>query len=423
MQKTFKRLLQTFTLCFLFVFFSSLSVFANDVSTMLYPTDINYEVQNGYNVINKTYALSYSDDPTIIPKETFKQYGEDYVFSEIIRKEISEDDKKEHTETIIINTSSNDLNTILSEFEETMEYNKDGYVGTLKLDINSINSEVSGYSNSSYTAKRTREYPNFSTQDTSLVPKTITDGGLTYNLQTVNFKPTNTNSIDSTEVATSYTAVATYTTNVSNKSINGYKTTANYVGSISKSVTDKVLYTAIFIGNPINEIEINDTEIVVPIEDEITTNKLDFSGVFSMFKVLFLLIVIASIVYGIYFFLFYKNITVFNQNGLEYKKVGKLHLNTKNPKLVINLNTIPVSKISSGNFVLELSGSIIKTLANKEIFTIFKDEENSHLIRNDIDVNKYQFEANFEQISFDNYDAQSYEYQDDYQDEYQDLDS
>ncbi len=416
MQKTFKKMLQTFILCFLVVLTNGLSVFANDVGNTLYPTDISYEVQNGYNVINKTYALSSSDDPTIIPKETFNQYGEDYIFSEIIRKEIFEDDKKEHIETININTSTNDLNTILSEFEETMEYNKDGYTGTLKLDINSIKSEVSGYSSNSYTAKRTREYPNFSTQDTSLVPKTITDGGLTYNLQTVNFKATNTNSIDSTEVATSYTAVATYTTNVSNKSVNGYKTTANYVGTISKTVTNKVLYTATFIGNPIDEVENVEVDTTQPVQEEKPSNSVDFSGIAEMFKMLFLLILISAIGYAIYFFLFYRNITIFNQNGLEYKKVGRLHLNTKKPKLVINLNSIPVSKISSGNFVVELSGSIIKALANKEIYTIFKELEKSHLMGDDIDVNKYQFEANFEQISFDDSDETPFSYQDEYQD-------
>lgn len=416
MQKTLKKMLQTVTLCLLLVLSNSLYVFANDT---LYPTDVSYGVQNGYNVINKTYSLAATEDPTIIPKETFSQYGEEYVFSEIVKKEISEDDKKEHIETISINTSTNDLNTILSEFEETMEYNKDGYTGSLSLDINSINTEVSGYSNNSYTSKRIREYPNFSTQDTSLVPKTITDGGVTYNLQTVTFKSGNTDSIDNTQIATSYTAVATYTTNVSSKSVKGYKTTANYVGDISKTVTYKVLYTATFIGNPIVDIENTESDMSTVEVANNTTSGFNFDLLLSVIKNLLLLFVIAAIGYCIYYYLFYRNITVFNQNGLEYKKVGKLHLNTKNPKLVINLNSIPVSKISSGNFVVEFSGSIIKTLAEKEVFTIFKELENSHIMRGDIDGKKYQFESNFEQISFNDYDEQTQNYQD----EYQDLDS
>ncbi len=306
-------MLQTFTLCSLIILSNSLSIFAND---SLYPTDINYGVQNGYNTINKTYTLSSTDDPTIIPKETFLQYGEEYVFSEIIKKEISEDDKKEHIETIVINTSTNDLNTILSELEEMIEYDKEGYLGTLKLDINSINSEVSGYSNKSYTATRTREYTNFSTQDTSLVPKTIADGGLTYNLKTVNFKSSNTNSIDSTEIATSYIAVATYTTNVSNKSVNGYKTTANYLGTISKTVKDKVIYTATFIGNPISEVESTEIDITTEEVDEPTNIGFDFGVLLSILKTLFLLMLISAFGYGIYFYFFYRNITIFNQNGL-----------------------------------------------------------------------------------------------------------
>lgn len=401
MQRNLKKLLQTFTICVLVVFTSVFSVFASDIT--LYPTDISYEVQNGFNVISKTYALSPNDDPSKIPKESFTRYNEEYTFSEIVKKESLIDDKMEHTETVTINTKTNDLNTILAELNDTIQYEKDGYVGTLKLDINSVKSEVSGYSNNSYTAKRTREYPNFSTQDTSQVPKTITDGGLTYNLQNVTFKASNTDSIDSTQIATSYTAVATYTTNVSNKSVNGYKTTANYVGTINKTVTDKVLYTATFIGGPVIELESDTVDIENNFVDEQQANKFNFSAFTSILKVLFLFSLIGALCFVAYYLLFYKNITVFNQNGLEYIKVGKLHLNMKSPKLVVNLNNLKISKISSGNFVIELTGSTIKLLSSKEVFVIFKDCESSHLVKADVEGNKYQFEANFEETDFDNY--------------------
>lgn len=401
MQRNLKKLLQTFTICVLVVFTSVFSVFASDIT--LYPTDISYEVQNGFNVISKTYALSPNDDPSKIPKESFTRYNEEYTFSEIVKKESLIDDKMEHTETVTINTKTNDLNTILAELNDTIQYEKDGYVGTLKLDINSVKSEVSGYSNNSYTAKRTREYPNFSTQDTSQVPKTITDGGLTYNLQNVTFKASNTDSIDSTQIATSYTAVATYTTNVSNKSVNGYKTTANYVGTINKTVTDKVLYTATFIGGPVIELESDTVDIENNFVDEQQANKFNFSAFTSILKVLFLFALIGALCFVAYYLLFYKNITVFNQNGLEYIKVGKLHLNMKSPKLVVNLNNLKISKISSGNFVIELTGSTIKLLSSKEVFVIFKDCESSHLVKADVEGNKYQFEANFEETDFDNY--------------------
>lgn len=406
MQRNLKKLLQTFTICVLVVFTSVFLVFASDITW--YPTDISYEVQNGFNVISKTYALSPNDDPSKIPKESFTRYNEEYTFSEIVKKESLIDDKMEHTETVTINTKTNDLNTILAELNDTIQYEKDGYVGTLKLDINSVKSEVSGYSNNSYTAKRTREYPNFSTQDTSQVPKTITDGGLTYNLQNVTFKASNTDSIDSTQIATSYTAVATYTTNVSNKSVNGYKTTANYVGTINKTVTDKVLYTSTFIGGPVIELESDTVDIENNFVDEQQANKFNFSAFTSILKVLFLFALIGALCFVAYYLLFYKNITVFNQNGLEYRKVGKLHLNMKSPKLVVNLNNLKMSKISSGNFVIELTGSTIKLLSSKEVFVIFKDCESSHLVKADVKGNKYQFEANFEETDFDNYSEELY---------------
>ncbi len=415
MQINLKRLFLIFVLCYSVVFTSSLQVFADEIS--LYPIDVNYEVQNGFNIITKTYALSSSDDPSKIPKENFTQYDEEYILSDITKKEITEDDSMEHIETVTINTTANDLNTILAELEDTLEYDEDGYTGVLKLDINSIQSEVSGYSNNSYTSTRTREYPNFSNQDTSLVPKTITDGGITYNLQTVNFKSSNTNSIDSTEIATSYTAVATYTTKVSSKSVKGYTTTANYIGTINKTVANKILYTATFIGNPSTDIDSTEQIENSIVEIEKTKSSFNFSSLIPVLKTLIILIFTGGIAYLIYFIMFYQNITIFNQNGLEYKKVGKLHLNTKNPKLVINLNNIAVSKIKSGNFVVELSSGIIKLLKDKSLYTIFKDCENVHTLRSDIESGKYQFESNFEQINLEDYNnEENYIFENEYKD-------
>jgi len=218
----------------------------------VYPVSIYESSDNGINQIIKTYELSENEKPEDIPRDGFQRNGLYYELSDIIKKENTSSDVREHTKTVTLNTDTKELNAIVKQLAPTVEYKSDdGYTGILNLDINSINVETAGTKKSSYTISSVREYPNLSSNDTALVPKTITDNGKTMTLAGIEWRTQTSSSVDYQELPATYTAIASYTATGSKTIVTGYTVTANYKGSISKAIKGKTIYTAIFNGSEI----------------------------------------------------------------------------------------------------------------------------------------------------------------------------
>ena len=154
-----------------------------------------------------------------------------------------------------------------------MEYKSDdGYAGILNLDVNSIKVETAGTKKSSYTISSVREYPNLSSNDTALIPRTITDNGKTMTLAGVEWRTQTSSSVDYQELPVTYTAIANYTATGSKTVVTGYTVTANYKGSISKAITGKTVYTAIFNGSKISDETITEQEILTAFSNDVSEN-------------------------------------------------------------------------------------------------------------------------------------------------------
>lgn len=219
----------------------------------IYPVSIYESSDNGINQIIKSYELSADEKPEDIPRESFNQGNFHYELTDIIKKENVSSDVKEHTKTVTLNTDTKELNAVIKQFAPTVEYKSDdGYAGILNLDAKSIKVETAGTKKSNYTISSVREYPNLSSNDTALVPKTITDNGKTMTLAGIEWRTQTSSSIDCQELPVTYTAIANYTATGSKTIVTGYKATANYKGSISKAITGKTIYTAIFNGSEIS---------------------------------------------------------------------------------------------------------------------------------------------------------------------------
>lgn len=218
----------------------------------VYPVHVWESRENGRREIIRVYELRDNESPTQIPRESFERDGFRFELAEIVRREIPAHSSLEHSETIEISTQTNDLETILRLLSPTKEYLRDdGYFGVLDLDISSIQIASQGTTSSSFTTNRTREFPHLSNTDTSLVPRTITENGRTYNLTNVEWQTQTTTSIDYRQVATTFTAVATYSGVGTRTSTIGYTTTAIYRGQISRIAVGRTEFTAHFIGIPI----------------------------------------------------------------------------------------------------------------------------------------------------------------------------
>ncbi len=134
-------------------------------------------------------------------------------------------------------SDTNNLGEILKRLDLQREVvTQDGYTGKLTLDTASIAVEADGYKSSSYTVTASRSYPSLSDADLSLVPKTIQENGRTLMLSNVEW----------THDSSYYTANATYTGSAFSRSATGYTVAANYIGQVSKTTCDAVIYTAIF---------------------------------------------------------------------------------------------------------------------------------------------------------------------------------
>jgi hypothetical protein len=223
----------------------------------VYPSDVTETRENGGRQIIKTFELMPGENPEDIPRDSFERDGWEFTLTDIIRKETASAETREHTETVTLNTDTKELERILPLLAPTMEYMaEDGFAGILSLDVSSIGVETAGTKTSSYTMSITREYPRLSSNDTSLVPKTVTDRGKTYTLAGVDWRAGNTETADYERLPEYYTAVATYTAAGTSTKVTGYITTAKYNGTLAKLSQGRTVYTAHFEGK----------EIVTPLE-------------------------------------------------------------------------------------------------------------------------------------------------------------
>lgn len=104
--------------------------------------------------IQKVYVLPKTESTDIIPVAEFTEDEIKYAFTELLTQDNSQEDIKEHTETISIHTSSANTEKVISQFEPTMEVStEDGYAGTLEFDYTTLSVVASGYGKKSYTRR------------------------------------------------------------------------------------------------------------------------------------------------------------------------------------------------------------------------------------------------------------------------------
>lgn len=212
-----------------------------------YPASIDESIKNGVTTITKSYELNKNDDATAISKEGFEQNGSFFVFKDMVKTELPQAESKEYAEKVVISSKSNKMNDILPLLEEEKQVvTEDGFSGTVKLDLSNLKIESAGYGTSTKNVSTTRTYPNLDSADTQYIPKTTVENGKTLELSGIHWQSGNTQNINDTAITDRYTAVATYTGTVSSSYVKGYTITVEYKGTVSKTNTDKVLYTAIF---------------------------------------------------------------------------------------------------------------------------------------------------------------------------------
>ena len=230
------------------------SVLAAVPPSTCYPTSVTRS-EDGVQ-IRKVYDLGPDEDPAGIPRSDFEQEGYHYTLTDLLKQEAPEREERFHTETVTLDSKSKDMESVLSLLPAQREFTtEDGLTGMLSLKLDTVNVEVAGYGSSTRQVSATRSYPNLSGQDTSYIPKEITDNGRTLELASIDWQTDNTANEDGYAVADRYTAIATYTGSATSSYVKGYVVTADYSGTVSKIALNKVRYVAIFEGTPLNPVE------------------------------------------------------------------------------------------------------------------------------------------------------------------------
>ena len=381
-----------------------------------HPISVVNEPINGFNAVRRTYALPPDVNPAVISTTDFEMFGQQFTFAYVVQQPTSNESFMEMRETITIEARSRNLNDILPNLEQEIWFDRDGFAGTLVLDLHSITSEVAGTTRHTSTATRQRTYPNLSSADNSLIPRTITDGGTTFHLSTVDWQSTGMSSVDGHQVASNFTAHATYTAQVTQTRTTGYTITAEYVGTVFRTTQGTTLFTAIFYGEPIIEVwlEEPEPELVVPNEPEtsaestsepIVPNERTNSGagnaVIIALAVIGTLIALGAVGVGAFFlakhFLGY-NVTVYSIDGpREIVKAGKIKMdiNISEPTIILD-KAVGQNPAKTDRYIIQIAQRAIPKLINKVVRVILHDKEALHTVPDTaISMPVYEFEVNF----------------------------
>ena len=224
------------------------SALAADTSSACYPTSVTRS-EDGRE-IRKVYDLGPQEDPAGIPRSDFQQDGVHYTLVDLLKQELPENESRQHVETVTLESKNKDMASVLELLPQQREFvTDDGLSGTLTLQLDTVQVDVSGYGSSTRAVNVTRSYPNLAGQDTSYIPKTIQDGGRTLTLQDISWQTDNTASLDGYAMGDRFTAVATYSGSATSSYVKGYTVTANYAGTVSRIALNKTRYVAIFEGD------------------------------------------------------------------------------------------------------------------------------------------------------------------------------
>ena len=406
------------------------------------PINVVNEPMSGFNTIRRTYALSPDVNPSAISTTGFDMFGQHFTFAYMTQQTTTDESAREIRETVTIEARSRNLNDILPNLQQEIHFERDGFAGILVLDLHSITSEVAGTTRHTSTATRQRTFPNLSSPDNSLIPRTITDGGTTFTLASVDWRASNMSMIDGHPVASGHTAYATFTAQVTQTRTTGYTITADYIGTVYRTAQGKTLFTVVFYGEPIIEVWLEEPEPgvdlgvagaapVVPglpgtTETPNTSETPNVNGAVTepeaapetaqpnqsndgstgnaagnVLAVLGVLLALAAVGAGVFFlakhFLGY-NVTVYSIDGpREIVKAGKIKLdvNSSEPTVVLD-NVVSRNPAKTDRYIIQVAQRAISKLDNKKLRVVLHDKEAFHRISEDaLGSPVYEFEVNF----------------------------
>lgn len=259
-------------------------------------------------------------------------------------------------------SKTNNKYKIIEQLENTIKYEKDGYIGEYILNPNTLKIKTNYNGFREDLIEETINYTNLEKNDLDFIPKQTIKNGLTLDLLNVEWE--STKMIGEYEVANTYTAKCYYATKQRVDYPNTYTVTAEYFGTATKTEEHPITYVVKY--------EKEEPEVV---EEKQDNNVLPVVGGTT------------GIILVIVLFLT-RNVTVYNYKDGEYKKVGKVRA-TKAGK--IKLDRFSLFE-TTNKYKLELSKNLTKKLKGKMI-TVSKNGTTIKMLVKENEKEKYIVEV------------------------------
>ena len=342
-------------LCLLLALSLMTSAFAAEV-----PEELVVENLNGQQRLVKTYVLSPDVDPDTLKEPPFDYDGFTYTWAYTTKEEQPYLDAKTVTETVTVETSSDDLTDVLAALAPSIPYDDGEYVGELALDHTTLTTVAAGYTTKYGTVSETKVISNLDRNDMSYVPSTTVKNGRTLSLAGVEWQVTGTDLVGETLSPSSWQAVATYTASTSWQAATGYVTTAEYHGEVVSEGIESVTYTVVYTG----------AETVSAEEGKLFGSGAGFLAGLADSPLLaigaFMLLALAA-GFGVLLFTRRKNVYVYipGDRPRDYKLVAKFRADAKYP----NIDLRKTEPYPTGVVAVEVKRSLAKELVGQN-FTV-----------------------------------------------------
>lgn len=247
-----------------------------------------------------------------------------------------------------IETNTNNLEKVISLFNETKDFENDGYTGVLTRDDDSLKISIKDSYQEEYKVYLQKTYNNVLSNELNDIPKEINENGTTYYLTNPVWTIAETENISNNEVPVKYNGTMYYEGVKTKTIVTSYLATIKYTGTLEKQVHNTTTFTVKY--KEVKEFG----HIVSAIVG--TAGIVFFSGV---------------IVFNI------KNVKVYNLQNGEYKLIKRVHLN-KN-KLFINLTP---TNYQTKTYKIVLSKSLYKAIKGKNVKFKYFDKQDAYEITN-----------------------------------------
>lgn len=229
------------------------TIFAEQTESIPFLISSEQKQIDGSIFLTKVYEVAEDFDPSALVENGYEKDGYLFAYHKTDKKVNENKQTKELSESIAIETATDNKEGILNRLPQTIDYNKEDFTGVLSLEHNSIATEVAAYKTQNTTVSTVKEYTELMAADNSYIPQTAEKDGQILQLTDVNWAVMGTGLSGDTLVPTEYKATATYSKTISDKVPASYVTTAIYTGTVSKPEPTTITYTLTYVGTPIKE--------------------------------------------------------------------------------------------------------------------------------------------------------------------------